>query len=152
MSSPERDLAEVSRVLLQKAEEDATAVREFAGNPDIADAIIGFHAQQAVEKWLKAVIAARGVQYRAIHDIDRLVEMLETTGIAISLDRDRLVVLTQYAVPLRYDELLDAESLERDTLVALVNEVREWVEEQAQPHVDLLEEDEEPPAGESGNG
>jgi hypothetical protein len=36
-------------------------------------------------------------------------------------------VLTQYAVPLRYDELLDAESLDRKVLVTLVDEVAAWV-------------------------
>jgi hypothetical protein len=39
-SLPERDLGETSRILLQKAEEDATAVREFAANSEIADSII----------------------------------------------------------------------------------------------------------------
>jgi HEPN domain-containing protein len=124
---PEPDLSETSRILLKKAGEDATAVREFADNSEIADSIIGFHAQQAVEKWLKAVTAASGVRHSAIHDIDRLIEMVEATGVEVSLDRDRLAVLTQYAVPLRYDELLDAESLEREVLVALVDEVAEWV-------------------------
>ena len=38
--------------------------------------------------------------------------------------------MTQYAVPLRYDELLDAESLDREVLVALVDEVAEWVKVQ----------------------
>lgn len=127
MSSPKPDLSETARILLNKAGEDATAVREFAGNPEIADSIIGFHAQQAVEKWLKAVTAASGVRHSAIHDIDRLIEIVEAAGIAVPLDRDRLAVLTQYAVPLRYDELLDAESLERWVLVALVDEVAAWV-------------------------
>lgn len=127
VSSPEPDLSETSRILLKKAEEDATAVREFAGNSEIADSIIGFHAQQAVEKWLKAVTAASGARHSAIHDIDRLIEVVEATGVEVSLDRDRLAVLTQYAVPLRYDELLDAEALERGVLVALVDEVAEWV-------------------------
>lgn len=127
MSSPKPDLSETARILLNKAGEDATAVREFAGNPEIADSIIGFHAQQAVEKWLKAVTAASGVRHSAIHDIDRLIEIVEAAGIAVPLDRDRLAVLTQYAVPLRYDELLDAESLERGVLVALVDEVAAWV-------------------------
>lgn len=126
MSSPEPDLAETCRILLKKAEEDATAVREFAGNSDIADSIIGFHAQQAVEKWLKAVTAANGVRHSGIHDIDRLIELVEATGVEVSLDRDRLAVLTLYAVPLRYDELLDAESLEREVLVTLVEEVAAW--------------------------
>jgi HEPN domain-containing protein len=133
VSSPEPDLSETSRILLKKAEEDATAVREFAGNPEIADSIIGFHAQQAVEKWLKAVTAANGTPHSTIHDIDRLVEIVEAAGVEIPLDRDRLAVLTQYAVPLRYDELLDSESLERQVLVALVDEVAEWVAVQGLP-------------------
>jgi hypothetical protein len=45
----------------------------------------------------------------------------------VPLDRDRLAVLTQYAVPFRYDELLDAESLDREVLVSLVDEVAAWV-------------------------
>lgn len=49
------------------------------------------------------------------------------TAIDVPLDRDRLAVLTQYAVPFRYDELLDAESLEREVLIALVDEVAVWV-------------------------
>jgi hypothetical protein len=44
VSSSEHDLAEAARVLAQKAVEDATAVREFASNSEIADSIIGFHA------------------------------------------------------------------------------------------------------------
>jgi HEPN domain-containing protein len=31
----------------------------LARNPEISDEIIGFHAQQAVEKWLKAVLGSR---------------------------------------------------------------------------------------------
>jgi HEPN domain-containing protein len=133
VSSPEPDLSETSRILLKKAEEDATAVREFAGNPEIGDSIIGFHAQQAVEKWLKAVTAASGVRHSAIHDIDRLIEIVKATGIKVPLDRDRLAVLTQYAVPFRYDELLDTESLDREVLVALVDEVAAWVAVQIGP-------------------
>lgn len=71
VSSPEPDLSETSRILLKKAEEDATAVREFANNSEIGDSIIGFHARQAVEKWLKAVTATTGVRHSTIHDIDR---------------------------------------------------------------------------------
>lgn len=133
MSSPEPDPRETSRILLKKAEEDATAVREFAGNPEIADSIIGFHAQQAVEKWLKAVTAANGVRHSTIHDIDRLIEIVEATGVEVSLDRDSLAVLTQYAVPMRYDELLDAESHGREMLVALVDEVAAWAEAKLGP-------------------
>lgn len=61
--------AGLAALLARKAQEDAIAVREFAGNSEIADGIIGFHAQQAVEKWLKAVMARREIQQARIHDI-----------------------------------------------------------------------------------
>lgn len=126
MSSPERDLAETSRILARKAQADTTAVREMAPNSEIADEIIGFHAQQAVEKWLKAVIASRGQGLELTHDLHRLV-MLATRGEEqLPLDVDAAIALTQYAVPLRYEDLLDAEALDRDATVKLVEALSNW--------------------------
>lgn len=133
MSSPEHDRAEASRVLAHKAAEDATAVREFAANSEIADSIIGFHAQQAVEKWLKAVMASRGLKRSRIHDIEGLLEVLEKDDAELPPARATLDELTQYAVPLRYDQLLDAESLDRETTVAMVDEVGKWADAQLHP-------------------
>jgi hypothetical protein len=45
---PERDPVELAARLERKAQADATATRKFAADPEIADDIIGFHAQQAV--------------------------------------------------------------------------------------------------------
>ncbi|HEX5928725.1 MAG TPA: HEPN domain-containing protein [Solirubrobacterales bacterium] len=126
MSSPKRDPAEVSAILARKAEADATAVREFAANTEIADSIIGFHAQQAVEKWLKAVIANRGEDFEFTHDLHRLVNVAARVGAKLPGDPDAVLVLTQYAVPLRYEDLLDAERLDREATVALVEEVAGW--------------------------
>lgn len=61
MSSSRREPADLAALLSRKASNDATAAREFADNSDISDEIIGFHAQQAVEKWLKALMASRGL-------------------------------------------------------------------------------------------
>ncbi|HEX3735715.1 MAG TPA: HEPN domain-containing protein [Solirubrobacterales bacterium] len=133
MSSPEHDLAEASRILANKASEDATAVREFAGNLEIADSIIGFHSQQAVEKWLKGVMASRGLKQTRTHDIDRLLEVLADDGCELPPAGVRLDELTQYAVPLRYDQLLDAEPLDRRATVALVVEVGDWADTQLHP-------------------
>jgi len=118
--------AELAAPLARKAQEDATAVREFGGNLEIADGIIGFHAQQAVEKWLKAVMARRGIPQARIHDIGRLLQLLQDDGAPLPDNADRLDELTIYAVPLRYDDLLDAEPLDRKDTARLVERTEAW--------------------------
>jgi HEPN domain-containing protein len=127
---PKREPAELAARLARKAGADATAARKFAADLEIADDIIGFHAQQAVEKWLKAVMAARGMRQTRIHDLDRLAESLEQDGVELPLSRSRLDELTVFAVPLRYEDLLDAEPLDREAIMALVNEVGKWATRQ----------------------
>lgn len=51
---PPRKGRDLARVLLDRADDDLTLVRRVVGDEDIADAIVGFHAQQAVEKAIKA--------------------------------------------------------------------------------------------------
>ncbi len=48
-----------ARFLLGKARDDALAADKLAKDSAIASAVVGFHAQQAVEKGLKAVLSAR---------------------------------------------------------------------------------------------
>ena len=78
-------------------------------------------------------MAHRGIKYTRTHDIDRLAETLELDGVELPAERDRLDAPSQYAVPLRYDQLLDAEPLDRDATVALVDEVGGWAELQITP-------------------
>lgn len=100
MSSPEGDLAEASRTLFRKARGDAAAARDLAANPEIPDEIIGFHAQQAVEKWLKSLIADRGQRFEHTHDLRRLVLLATQERADIPVDVDAVIALTQYSVPL----------------------------------------------------
>lgn len=129
VSSPELEPEELAARLIDKAREDATAVREFAASSTIGDGVIGFHAQQAIEKWLKAVVASRGEKYDRTHDLDRLIEAVTVADQTLPLDIDRLIAFTEYAVPLRYEDLLDAEPLDRESTITLVEEVGSWAEE-----------------------
>lgn len=121
-----RDDADLAALLARKAKEDAIAVREFRANPEISDGIIGFHAQQAVEKWLKAVMALHGIRQARIHDVGRLLQILENEGVELPESASRLDELTIYAVPLRYDDLLDAEPLDREDTEQLIDGVEAW--------------------------
>jgi hypothetical protein len=55
---------EQARALLRRAHNDAVALDALVGAPGVITAIIGFHAQQACEKGIKAVLARHGVSYR----------------------------------------------------------------------------------------
>jgi HEPN domain-containing protein len=128
LSRPEgRDLA---KVLARKAEGDAKAMRRLAPDPEIDDEAVGFHAQQAIEKWLKAVMALQGLEEARIHDLGRLLEILDEAGVDSPPGADWLDDLSIYAVPLRYADLLDAEPLDRDAALALVCQVGEWASAQ----------------------
>jgi HEPN domain-containing protein len=101
----------------------------LAPNPEISDEIVGFHAQQALEKWLKAAMAMHGLEEARIHDLGRLLEILGAAGVDLPPAADRLDDLSIYAVPLRYADLLDAEPLDREATVALVSDVGGWAQD-----------------------
>jgi hypothetical protein len=61
------DRLDLARVLLARAVDDETLVRKVCSDADVADSIVGFHAQQAAEKLIKAVLAARGVTFVKSH-------------------------------------------------------------------------------------
>lgn len=125
-SSQEIEPDELAALLARKATEDAVALREFAANTEIADSVLGFHAQQAIEKWLKAVLARHTVDFEYTHDLRHLIALIEDRRIDFPIDTPAVVRLTEYAVPLRYDELLDAVPLNREVAVRLVGEVGSW--------------------------
>jgi HEPN domain len=58
---PKRDGRDLARVIATNAQRDAVAVEKLAPDPELADDIVGLHAQQATEKYLKAVLAHRGI-------------------------------------------------------------------------------------------
>jgi len=129
VSSQELEPNELAALLARKANEDAVALREFEANKEIADSILGFHAQQAIEKWLKAILAGNAIDFEYTHDLRHLIDLVEKAAVEFPFRIPTVVLLTEYAVPLRYDELLDAEPLDREATVTLVNEVGVWAEQ-----------------------
>ena len=77
-----RHSRELADVLLRKAEQDEFALDKLIPDPNSPDEIIGFHAQQAIEKMLKAVLASAAVRYRYTHDLVELLDLLRKNSIA----------------------------------------------------------------------
>ena len=111
--------------LLTLAMRDAVAVYSFKKLPEIDFSIIGFHAQQSVEKCMKAVLAVNEIEFPKIHELATLHALLVSNSIEVPVSTDVLNRLTPYAVSSRYD-------LERDELLdelqatALVTQIHEW--------------------------
>jgi HEPN domain-containing protein len=61
-----------------------------------------YHAQQAAEKALKAVLVEKKITFRFVHDINELIDTLEEHGQKTPEQVKRSVILTGYAVATRY--------------------------------------------------
>lgn len=97
-----RDSAEV---LLRKAKQDGFTVEKLAPDPASPDEILGFHAQQAVEKALKAVLTHKSIRYRLTHDLVELLDLLRENKISFPLEFEEVRHLTPFAAGLRYGDL-----------------------------------------------
>jgi HEPN domain-containing protein len=118
-----------ARGLLLMARKDFDAMRGMVGNPLFADEIFGFHAQQAIEKLLKAWLAARAIEFPLTHDLSRLLGLLEESGVDVRLYWP-LVQYTVFAVQARYEAgLMESDvSIDRLVIIADVEQLLTTVE------------------------
>ena len=72
---------EAARRLLAKARDDRYIVARLADDPMAPAWAVGFHAQQAVEKALKAVLAGHGLEHPLTHNLAMLLAKLAEEGL-----------------------------------------------------------------------
>jgi len=118
---------DLARRFLTLADNDVKAFRKLAEDDDIADATVGFHAQQAVEKCLKTVLALHNVKFQKKHDLNVLLDLFIEHGMPQPPMADVLDELTPYAVTMRYD-FVDVEVLDRKRTEEIVEAVQRWAE------------------------
>jgi HEPN domain-containing protein len=61
-----------------------------------------FDAQQAVEKSIKALLLAKGITFRFVHDVGELLNLLAKNGVQIPAEILESAELTEFAVEARY--------------------------------------------------
>ena len=122
--------ANMARILLLKGKQDQYVLNRFLEDTSIPDETLGFHAQQAVEKMIKAVLAHRAIEYQRTHKLRRLVALLRSSNIAYPPELTEAVALTPYAVELRYDLLPiqddAATPFDRQWAKRCVERIAEW--------------------------
>jgi len=111
-SSEQRDYA---RMLLERAGSDLGAFGVLMADGDMLDDVVGFHAQQAVEKALKVALVLADIDFPRSHDLREL------TDIPSSIQEARW--LTPWASQLRYEML---EPLDREAAVSVATDAVQW--------------------------
>ncbi len=111
---------------LELAEQDRVAFRILAASTESSLAVVGFHAQQAVEKALKAVLIDRGVEFRRTHDLQTLADTLTSDlGLQLPVPEAQLRRLIPFAVEARYQVIEDL-IIGREELANAMNVLLDW--------------------------
>lgn len=124
MRHPEQVVADFVRQWLKKADLDLQAAR-LLGAGELDDYFVsGFHAQQAVEKYIKAFLVRYQIEFPKTHDIGRLRQLVARRDATLAERLERADVLTPYGVDMRYPEEFEVVSQKQaEQAVALA----EWV-------------------------
>jgi len=94
---------DLARLLLRKAESDLATARRMLDSEGPYDTGL-FHCQQAVEKYLKALLAAHDAQYPKIHDVTELAALCLDYCPALETLPFPLAEFNPFAVTIRYDD------------------------------------------------
>ena len=120
----DRDFA---RALFEMAKKDVQALHGMTDATVFADEIFGFHAQQAVEKCLKAWIAALDTEFPLTHDISLLLSVLADKNAPVA-DFWDLVEFTAFAVQFRYTAFDQITPLNRTDILQKVDNLFFYVQ------------------------
>jgi len=117
----EREFA--SQMLLM-AEKDLAVLRHMLQDPPVPDEGFGFHAQQCVEKTLKAWLTIMEVEYPRTHNLGELAKLLQLSGVDLDVRFRSLLRLSSFAVEFRYEPSEPSDMpLDRVTLTRLIEDL-----------------------------
>lgn len=100
MRTPERFSPDDPREWLNRARSNLALAKNRIPGAYLED--LCFEAQQSAEKSLKAVMVLRGIQFPFVHDLSRLVSLIEKEGVEVPEVLLKAEKLTIYAVITRY--------------------------------------------------
>jgi HEPN domain-containing protein len=102
MRSPEEVKRDFVRQWLKKAEEDINAAKTLLSHEMSFLFTVGFHAQQAAEKYLKAYLTWHQVEFRKTHDLGELLDIIADIDSSLATALQDVTALNPYGVDFRY--------------------------------------------------
>jgi len=102
MRSPEEVKREIVRQWLAKAEQDITSAEALLLQDPPLLYPACFHAQQATEKYLKALLTWHQIEFPKTHAIEQLLDLVKDAEPETASSLRDAVALTPYGVDIRY--------------------------------------------------
>lgn len=103
MTPPERYSPDDPREWLNRAKSNLAMAKNRVSEVYLQD--LCFEDQQAAEKAIKSVKMKRGIEFPYVHDLARLLSLLESAGEVVPETVMQAEELTQYAMSTRYPSL-----------------------------------------------
>ncbi len=126
MPTPEQ--IEVAESLARLAGIDLATTEKLAPDPEMDDRLVGFHAQQAIEKALKVALMLKGIDFPKTHDLEYLIMLAGKHSVALEPELEAASWLTPWAAEFRYDDA-PLETLDRKRAIAVANAAVNWCQE-----------------------
>jgi HEPN domain-containing protein len=117
-----------ARLLQRKAAQDLAVLDRLLDDDAIHDETLGYHAQQAAVKLIKALLSLHGHDYPRSHNIGLLLDLLASHGIPLPERFEALQTLTPFGTMFRYDDLpLEEDTPDRRSWPPLLHDLQTWV-------------------------
>jgi HEPN domain-containing protein len=102
MKPPDEVVQDHIRQWIAKADVDYRTAEWLLEAPEPIRESIAFHCQQAVEKYIKALLVSVRVEFPKTHDLDELLDLLATVRAPVAADLEGISFLNPFGVQIRY--------------------------------------------------
>ena len=125
MRPPEEVKRDLVRQWLAKADEDLSASKLLLDLGTSFFVTIGFHCQQAAEKFCKAFLTWHQIEFPKTHDLVLLVALMSTVDSSLASQLTDIAALNPYGVDIRYPgDLMEITLEDAEEAVQLAEKAR----------------------------
>jgi HEPN domain-containing protein len=119
---------DIVRQWLAKAEEDLGAAEVLISHKTSYLSAVGFHCQQAAEKFFKALLTFNQIEFPKTHDLGALLDLVGPIDASLADSLSEISLLNPYGVEIRYPgDMPDIEPEDAQEALELAKRVREAV-------------------------
>lgn len=116
-----------AREWVERASRDRMGAKRLSTGEPPLPGQAAFFCQQTVEKLLKAFLVQNNQPFEKVHDLGVLCDLCEKYDPMFGALRDRVQVLTRYAVSIRYPDQPDATNAEAGEAMKIADDIWDFV-------------------------